>query len=288
MTTPALTEPEPIPQCSYCLAEHPKDEHCRCYICHVDMHPQFLCCVTIDGFKTVLCPNCDKTTHRFDLVKRVVDLGARLLPKPHEGYDDDCKTARDQTMQLILEDFVPLIQDLTSTDKNPTVYVIHYDIHNGTPDSDFFWSKEARDTQLRKIMEEVIEELKEEINWNELSPTHRQACLDVEQLISHDKIEEAFSSPAWYIIKRADDFYHLFDALIPTYVLQQHQRIAQLETALKAMGTLAAPFMKAEWGGGGLPYQSEYMSKKETAKREIAWKLLREALHLSEPPPLNG
>jgi hypothetical protein len=216
MSKPTIFTNPANPQCQHCLAQHGKDDSCRCYICHTEMHPEFLCCVTVDGHKSVLCPNCSKTSQRFNLVKLVVDLGARLLPKPHTGYPDDCKTARDETMQLILETFTPVLTDLLKPEG--TVYVIHYDVHNGSKDADFFWGKESRDAKLKEIMEEQIEDVKKW--WDDSPDKLRQACIHLEQLISHDKIEEAFFSDQWNdTVKRSDDYYYLYDSEVPSFAL---------------------------------------------------------------------
>lgn len=217
MSKPTIFTNPANPQCQYCLAQHAKGDHCRCYICHTEMHHEFIRCITIDDTKTVLCPECDKTTHRFNLVKLVTELGSRLLPKSLAGYPDDCKTARDETMQLTLEAFTPLFTAL----RQPagSIYTIHYDLHNGSPDTDFFFNEAQRNAKLQTIMEEVIEECKK--FWDVHPEKIRQACIEVEQMISQGEIVEAFYSTQWEQIHHEFDSWYLHECEIPDYITKQ-------------------------------------------------------------------
>ncbi len=140
----------------------------------------------------------------------------KVFPKPHEGYKeyDPLTDVRLETLEILLQQLTPFVQSLTES--AGTVYVIHYDVSNGSKDADFFWSKESRDAKLKDIMEGCITEWKK--YWDDASAKHRQAVLNVEQFISHGKIEEAFYSDSWETIKGPDDYYYNFDCEIPNFI----------------------------------------------------------------------
>ncbi len=69
MTTPA----HPYPECSHCLGHHKPGDSCRCHVCFVEMHPQFIHCATIEGKRFSLCPNCDNTFHKLAACQALCD-----------------------------------------------------------------------------------------------------------------------------------------------------------------------------------------------------------------------
>lgn len=69
------------PICDYCLQPHDADAYCPCGCCGIEMHPQFIHCITLGGVRLAYCPACiapPVTPHASRILRHVL-LGLATL-----------------------------------------------------------------------------------------------------------------------------------------------------------------------------------------------------------------